>query len=151
MDPCAQIGPIQKRTQGGCLQFLFPSPHEAAVFPSAMVAQNMCWVPLPKLLDFDGCFSSENPLPLSWWLSCVDGSSVSGPSGCGLKARSKTFLEPFLELGVVAWPLFWHPTFLEDRNLLKLRSLDPSCPCFLSDNNIWGQWTQMLQMLWSQG
>ena len=36
---------------------------------------------------------------------------------------------------------------LEDRNLLKLRSLDPSCPFFLSDNSIWGQGTQMLQML----
>ena len=40
---------------------------------------------------------------------------------------------------------------IEDRNLLKLRSLDPSCPFFLSDNSIWGQWTKMLQMLWSQG
>ena len=29
--------------------------------------------------------------------------------------------------------------FLEDRNPLKLRSLDSSCPCFQSDNNIWGQ------------
>ena len=36
---------------------------------------------------------------------------------------------------------------LEDRNLLKLRSLDSSCPFFLSDTCIWGQWTQMLQML----
>ena len=27
----------------------------------------------------------------------------------------------------------------EDRNLLKLRSLDSSCPVFLSDNSIWGQ------------
>ena len=36
---------------------------------------------------------------------------------------------------------------LEDRNLLKLRRLDPSCPFFLSDNSIWGQRTQMLQML----
>ena len=38
-------------------------------------------------------------------------------------------------------------SFLEDRNLLKLRSLDSSCPFFLSDNSIWGQCTQMLQML----
>ena len=45
----------------------------------------------------------------------------------------------------------WNFTYLEDRNLLKLRSLDSSCPFFLSDNSIWGQWTQMLQMLWSQG
>ena len=28
---------------------------------------------------------------------------------------------------------------LEDRNLLKLRSLDSSCPFCLSDNSIWGQ------------
>ena len=28
---------------------------------------------------------------------------------------------------------------LEDRNLLKLRSPDSSCPFFLSDNSIWGQ------------
>ena len=28
---------------------------------------------------------------------------------------------------------------LEDLSLLKLRSLDPSCPFFLSDNSIWGQ------------
>ena len=28
---------------------------------------------------------------------------------------------------------------LEDRNLLKLRSLDSSCPFFLSGNSIWGQ------------
>ena len=27
---------------------------------------------------------------------------------------------------------------LEDRNLLKLRSLDSSCPFSLSDNSIWG-------------
>ena len=37
--------------------------------------------------------------------------------------------------------------YLEDRNLLRLRSLDPSCPLFLGDNSIWGQRTQMLQML----
>ena len=29
--------------------------------------------------------------------------------------------------------------FLEDRNLLKLRSLDSSSPFFLSDNSLWGQ------------
>ena len=40
---------------------------------------------------------------------------------------------------------------LEDPNLLKLRSLDSCSPFFLSDNSIWGQWTEMLQMLWSQG
>ena len=40
---------------------------------------------------------------------------------------------------------------LEDRNLLKLRSLDSPFLVFLSDNSIWGQWTQMLQILWSQG
>ena len=28
--------------------------------------------------------------------------------------------------------------YLEDRNLLKLRRLDSSCPFFLSDNSIWG-------------
>ena len=28
---------------------------------------------------------------------------------------------------------------LEDRNLHKLRSLDYSCPFFLSDDRIWGQ------------
>ena len=39
---------------------------------------------------------------------------------------------------------------LEDRNLLKLRNLDSSCPFFLSDNTIREQWTRMLQMLWSQ-
>ena len=33
----------------------------------------------------------------------------------------------------------------------KLRSLDSSYPFFLSDTSIWGQSTQMLQMLWSQG
>ena len=38
-------------------------------------------------------------------------------------------------------------TILEDRNLLKLRSLDSSLTLFLSDNRIWGQSTQMLQML----
>ena len=27
--------------------------------------------------------------------------------------------------------------YLEDPNLLKLRSLDSSCPFFLSDNSIW--------------
>ena len=40
---------------------------------------------------------------------------------------------------------------LEDRNLLKLRSRDSSCPFFLSDKRIWGQWSRMLQMLLSQG
>ena len=28
---------------------------------------------------------------------------------------------------------------LEDRDLLKFRSLDSSCPFFLSDNSLWGQ------------
>ena len=45
-----QWGPTQKRTQGECLQFLFPSPHEAAVRPLAAVAKkNVCaleWAPL---------------------------------------------------------------------------------------------------------
>ena len=36
---------------------------------------------------------------------------------------------------------------LEDRNILKLRSLDSSCPFFLSDTSIWRQRTEMLQML----
>ena len=36
---------------------------------------------------------------------------------------------------------------LEDPNLLKLKSLDSSCPFFLGDNRIWGQWPRMLQML----
>ena len=40
---------------------------------------------------------------------------------------------------------------LEDRNLLKLRSLDLSCPLLLSDTSIRGPRTQTLQMLWSQG
>ena len=39
---------------------------------------------------------------------------------------------------------------LEDPNLLKLKRLDSSCPFFLSDTSILGQWTQMLQMLCSQ-
>ena len=41
--------------------------------------------------------------------------------------------------------------FLEDPNLPKLRSLDSSCLFFLSDNSFWGQWTQMPEMLASQG
>ena len=41
----------------------------------------------------------------------------------------------------------WTMEILENLNLLKLRSLDPSCPFFLSDNSIWGQWPEMLQML----
>ena len=40
---------------------------------------------------------------------------------------------------------------LEDRNLLNLRSLDSLFPFFLSDNGIWGRWTQMLRMLLSRG
>ena len=36
-----QLGSVQKRTQGEFLQFSFPSPHEAVVLPSAMVAKNM--------------------------------------------------------------------------------------------------------------
>ena len=49
--------------------------------------------------------------------------------------------------------IFWFPrafSFLEDPNLLKLRSLDATPPFVLSDKSIWAQWTQMLQMLWSQ-
>ena len=42
-------------------------------------------------------------------------------------------------------------SLIQDRNLLKLRSLGSSCPFFLGDNGNWGQWTHMLQMLWSQG
>ena len=34
---------------------------------------------------------------------------------------------------------FWVVQTLEDRNLLKLRSLDSSFPFFLSDNSIWEQ------------
>ena len=55
-----------KRTQGEFLQFFFPSPHEAAVFPSASVARNMCGGSIrmsssAKVLDLDGWLSSENP------------------------------------------------------------------------------------------
>ena len=46
------------------------------------------------------------------------------------------------------WCRHWH---LEDPNLLKLWSLDSSFPFFLSDTSIWGQRTQVLQMLWSPG
>ena len=49
------------------------------------------------------------------------------------------------------YPVCSFPNYLDDRNLLKLRSLDSSCPFFLSDDSIWGEWTQILQMLWSQG
>ena len=41
--------------------------------------------------------------------------------------------------------------YLQDPNLLKLRSLDPLISIFLGDAGIWGQWTQMLQMLGLQG
>ena len=46
--------------------FFFPSPHEAAVFPSVTVAKNMCGGAIrmsssAKVLDLDGCFSSEKP------------------------------------------------------------------------------------------
>ena len=37
------------------------------------------------------------------------------------------------------WCVGGGPLNLEDPNLLKLRSLDFSCPLFLSDNRIWGQ------------
>ena len=39
------------------------------------------------------------------------------------------------------------PSTLENPNLLKLRSLQSSCPFFLSDSSIWEQRTQVLQML----
>ena len=39
-----QLGPIQMRIQGEFLQFFFPSPHEAALFPSAVIAKNMCFL-----------------------------------------------------------------------------------------------------------
>ena len=39
-----QLGLIQKRAQGEFLWFFFPSPHEAVVFPSARIAQNMCFL-----------------------------------------------------------------------------------------------------------
>ena len=35
----------------------------------------------PKVFALDGCFSREKTLPRSGSLSCVDGSSVDGPSG----------------------------------------------------------------------
>ena len=59
-------GPTQKRTQGECLQFFFPSPHEAAVWPSATIAKNMCVFHSNKLIStnvlaLDGCFSREKP------------------------------------------------------------------------------------------
>ena len=64
---------------------------------------------------------------------------------------SGLFWEPQWEALVLAHNNRQFPLFLEDRNLLKLRSLDSSSPFFLSNTSIWGQWTQMLQMLWSQG
>ena len=69
-----QWGPIQKQIQGQFLQFFFPSPHEAAVFLSATVAETMCggeWVPLLKCLilmvavepshDHDDCLMWTGP------------------------------------------------------------------------------------------
>ena len=41
-----QWAPTQKRTQGECLQYLFPSPYEAVVRPSATVAKNINVFPL---------------------------------------------------------------------------------------------------------
>ena len=82
-----QWGPTQKRTR--CLQFLFPSPHEAAVWPSAIVAKNMCVCSVrmsSSLLKWLILMVASVVKTLAWsgWLSCVDGSSVDGPSGCCL-------------------------------------------------------------------
>ena len=72
----------QKRTRGEFLQFFLPSPHEAAVLPSVIVAENICVSPIrmsssPEVLGLDGGFSREKALPWSWWPSCVGESSVS--------------------------------------------------------------------------
>ena len=40
----------------------------------------------------------------------------------------------------------WVHVSLQDPDLFKSRSLDSSCPFFLSDTRIWGQWTQMHQV-----
>ena len=56
----------------------------------------------------------------------------------GPKSHSKNsdFGTPLILVLFSGLPLL---SYLEDRNLLKLRSLDSSCPFFLSDNSIWGQ------------
>ena len=80
--------PIRTHPEGEFLQFFVPSPHEAAVLPSDIVATNMCFLHSdeflsPKVLDLDGCFSRETPTmgdSLVW-----TGSSMSGPSGGCLK------------------------------------------------------------------
>ena len=61
-----QLGPIQKRSQSEFFEFFSPSPHEAAVLLSAIVAKTCVFFHLyellsPKVFDLDGCFSSENP------------------------------------------------------------------------------------------
>ena len=75
-----QFGPIQKRTEGESLQFLFPSHRQAAVFPSAILAKNRCssirMSSSPKVLHLTGCFSTVTTeklykYPKHWWGNCI--------------------------------------------------------------------------------
>ena len=77
-----QWGPTQNRTRGECLLFFFPSLHEAAVWPSATVAKNMCFPLEWASLSWSWwLLQLWKALVWSGWLSCVDGSSVDRPSG----------------------------------------------------------------------
>ena len=61
--------PSKRPTRGEFFDFFYPSspsPHEAAVLPSASVAKNMCIfhsneLLSPEVLDRDGCSNSEKP------------------------------------------------------------------------------------------
>ena len=75
-------------------------------------------------------FRSAEVPPLSDILSLVSNLDLAVKEFC---------VDPGLKQQSLLRRTTWDSGNLEDRNLLKLRSLNSSCPFFLSDNSIWGQ------------
>ena len=101
-----------KRTQGECLRFFFPLPHEAAVWPSATVAKNMCFSirmssSLLKWLLLMVASVVKNPAMISHtpWATCGGGLGGGLPGGGGIANFADThFLPFFLRSNHIFWP-----------------------------------------------
>ena len=98
----------------------------------------------PKaVLCFFQSFCDEGPgCSLSDWHACRGPDVYPRDTSLACGTKGSTRMCSVLELGHSILCMLRRETlraYLEDRNLLKLRSLDSSRPFFVSDNNIWGQ------------
>ena len=120
--------------------------------PYALRKGRYCPVLLPFVSQYASLLYCSTPpiriavlLGKSWWLR----SPGCSPKESKTESKSRICASPVPFLFPPSPPLpsprnGFAPKNLEDRNLLKLSSLDSSRPFFLSDNSIWGQWTQVL-------